>query len=61
MVQWPIGLFVLMVCAAAVVSGVRIRAFSGVLCLGVLLTFVTLALGYGWQLAAGAGILSAAR
>jgi hypothetical protein len=46
--------------AAAVIPGVRIRALSGVLCLGALLTIATVALGYGWQFAAGAGMLSAA-
>jgi uncharacterized membrane protein YvlD (DUF360 family) len=46
--------------AAAVIPGVRIRGLSAVLCLGGLLTIATVALGYGWQFAAGAGILSAA-
>jgi hypothetical protein len=46
--------------AAAILPGIRVRAMSSVLCLGVLLTVATVAIGYGGRAAATAGVLSAA-
>jgi uncharacterized membrane protein YvlD (DUF360 family) len=46
--------------AAALLPGIRVKAMSSVLCLGVLLTFATVAISYGWSVAATAGVLSAA-
>lgn len=48
------------VIAAAVLPGVRARGPASLVSLGVLLTFLNVALAYGWQAARGAGILSVA-
>jgi hypothetical protein len=51
-----IGNVVAVCVAAAVLPGVRVKAMTSVIALGLLMTTATMAVPYGWKLASEAGV-----